>query len=212
MKPNIALGGVMTLYRGNVAISFEKAESSVRNYLEKSDAVYFYDGTNSGPHNELEIVDLLALNALNAYAGAQPAEVMSNQWAQKDKIDLLIPAITTQNVADLEEHVVEREKKKIQRLLNKIEEARLWGGAGTRTAKLAHRLRPNIIPLWDSFVGEWYSGPQQEWPSYLDDSLADIVRNNKELKKLATLVLEETAVRISIVRVWDIVLWSVKNL
>jgi hypothetical protein len=190
-------------------IDWSRGGEIVQTYLDNhAAAIDLYDGTNTGPHNEIRPVDLLALNALNAYVGTAPMTPMEALWKRAKMVQPLVAAITLRKFEELSQAEVKREVPKISAALAEIEKTTGFGGGGTRAAKLLHRLRPNIVPLWDALIGEWYGGSTQEWPDYLHavyQSLWD-GENLEFLKSLSIPLPYE----IWTLRRWDILLWRLK--
>ncbi len=198
----------VTLPRGR-RLSWLDARKVVDKYLKEHSAAFdLYDGTNKRPHDNILEVDLLALNALNAFVGAAPMTPMEALWKNRTAIQRLVAKITTTPVEDLSDMMVEAELPKVVAALKEIEKTKWFGGAGTRAAKLLHRLRPNIVPIWDALVGEWYRGASQPWREYLRAVYEDVRRpeNRRFLKSLRL----PTSGKVSILRLWDILLWKMK--
>ena len=94
----------------------------------------------------------------------------------------------------------------VVRALSTLELVSDYGGGGTRVAKLLHRLRPNIVPIWDAKVGTWYGGPRETWESFIQLAWSDIRRNGSVLAHLR----DTFAPRLTVVRVWDALLWRMR--
>lgn len=90
-----------------------------------------------------------------------------------------------------------------------------WAGAvhlGLLT-KVLHRKRPQLIPLVDREVLDWYRPITGErsasgaWPGLLDAMRADVTANHAELVRMGDALMAATAVRVSALRLIDIALW-----
>ena len=190
-------------------IDWSRGAEIMQAYLDNhAAAVDLYDGTNTGPHNEIRQVDLLALNALNAYVGTAPMTPMEALWKRAKLVQPLVAVITPQKFEELSEAEVEAQVPKIYAALAEIERTNGFGGGGTRAAKLLHRLRPNIVPIWDALIGEWYGGSTQPWPDYLR-AVYRSVREGENLEFLKS-VSVPLPYEIWTLRRWDILLWRLK--
>jgi hypothetical protein len=186
--------------------TFRQALSLLTAYRRASAALDLYDGTNPGPHDRPTAVDVLALNALNAFAYVPSMDPMTVIWAHRDEVARCIRPITVAPVEELTATELGRQQKKVLNALHLVEKIYLFGGTGTRTAKLLHRLRPNIIPIWDKYVGYWYGGACETWESYICQMHEDVRANAPCLHLLRKAIMPT----LPILRVWDIVLWSIK--
>jgi hypothetical protein len=64
-------------------------------YLRKCPAVIaLYDATNEGPHDRLQPIDLLSLNALNAFGKAPPMTPMTEAWEARPVVEAATAEIT----------------------------------------------------------------------------------------------------------------------
>lgn len=190
-------------------IDSREAGKTVQAYLRDHAAVLdLYDGTNAGPHDDILPVDLLALNALNAYIGTAPMTPMEALWKRAPSIHPYVAAITTREIQDLSDSDVKAEIPKIVAALQEIDRTDGYGGGGTRTAKVLHRLRPNVVPIWDALVGEWYHGSTQPWDKYLQDVFRD-VRRPENLMFLKSIPIP-SRYGLGILRRWDILLWKLR--
>lgn len=192
---------------GGVLLPDEEAITTVLQYLDENEAVFaLYDATNSGDHDEVTATDLLSLNALNAYRGPVPvATVMTSMWLERADVALLVQQIPTAKVEELTDAERARILPLVCNALRRAERVRYFGGGGTRVAKLLHRLRPGLIPIWDVRVGEWYGGPRQTWTSFISDVWGDVT-TPENASSLAA-IRHATIPSLTPLRVWDILLW-----
>jgi hypothetical protein len=198
----------VTLPRGR-RLSWQDARRVVDAYLkDHSAALDLYDGTNAGPHDDVSAVDLLALNALNAYVGTAPMTPMEALWKNSATIRPFVAEITKDPLEDLTDQAMSAQVPKIAAALLEIEKSRGFGGGGTRAAKLLHRLRPNVVPIWDALVGEWYEGSAQPWREYLP-AVFSSVRMPENLAFLRSIVVPPPY-NLGILRRWDMLLWKLK--
>jgi hypothetical protein len=192
-------------------LACSNAADVIRAYCtENSTAIDLYDRTNDGPHDELLPIDVLALGALNAFGGASPMTVMSELWKVRSGITETIRRITMQDFTQISDSALAEERFRVCEALEWFWKSSIpqWGG-GTRPAKLLHRLRPNIIPIWDEWIGTWYGGPKQSWQEFVAAVHSD-VRNPSTLECLRR-IKSELTVDLPILRLWDILLWKTKS-
>lgn len=181
----------------------------IKAYLtDQAPVLDLYDGTNPGPHDDVSPVDLLALNALNAFNRTPPMTPMAELWYRAGEIRPYVAVITKREISDLSELELKAEIPKIVRALGEIEKTKGYRSGGTRTAKLLHRLRPNIVPIWDVLIGEWYGGSVQSWSGYLH-AVASDVRRRENLLFLKSIPIP-SPYRLGILRRWDILLWKLR--
>jgi len=88
-----------------------------------------------------------------------------------------------------------------------VEQLDGWGP--TSAAQLTHRFRPGLAPLWATFVNRYYSMTvDTPWNSYYRVAMEYIARNADGLLAVLESALDSFPQRrISIVRLWDIILW-----
>jgi hypothetical protein len=166
-----------------------------------------YDVTNPGPHDELLPSDLLSINALNAFGRhVFPMTPMTAAWVQRRDIQALITPITRRDFEQLTPAEIESELPLLRDALNRI--AHVKGFGDMAASKLLHRLRPNIAPIWGSWVGEWYpeSEYKDSWVLWLRRVYADILAS--ENRACLELVRQELPRRLPLQRIWDILLWQ----
>ncbi len=167
-----------------------------------------FDGTNPGPHDELLPIDVLAVNALNAFgARTAPMTPMTEAWIRRDAIARRVASITRNSIEVLAQADRESQLAPITDALIEIDN--IPGFGETATTKLLHRLRPNVVPIWDSRVQQWYPEPEyvRSWTNWLRRVYGDVLGDeNRACLEGAKSVLR---VCVSILRVWDILLWQI---
>jgi hypothetical protein len=190
-------------------MSVDHSEAIVRKYLADHAAVSdLYDGTNPGPHDDVTPMDVLALNALNAFVGAAPMDPMAALWGKRTAIQNQIAKVNLSrlDVTDLTGDEVRSETDKVSQVLTLIEHTHGWGP--TRAAKLLHRLRPGLVPIWDELVGEWYGCRAQPWPEYLQAVFSDVRR--EPTRNALHAMQGRCCPHLTALRIWDIILWKLK--
>lgn len=168
--------------------------------------IALYDFSNKGPHDELEDIDILSLNALNAFNNRSAGTVMANIWYHCTEIEEQITSITKENFYQLSEQNLYEEIDRISYALYQVES--LVNGLGpVGASKLLHRLRPNIIPLWDNEVDKWYEYLENDnWRTYLNE-VFDLIRDANNLMVLKE-IRKRVNLNIHLLRIWDIILWE----
>jgi hypothetical protein len=208
---------------GGKFLFFSKVEGIFRSYVEEqAAAIDLYDRTMVGPHDEVLAIDILALNALNAFQGGEQMTPMTELWAERTRVSLAISEVTTKNLFfEPTKEALRVEQGKLIEALNVVDGIKWFGGrtknaSGTRTAKLLHRLRPNIAPVWDIRVGGLYQGgAAQPWKSAVPQIHDDIWHNRdilERIRKGAEDLKQTAGVPLSLLRVWDIILWKYDTL
>ena len=192
----------VTLPDGKV-LSVVEATDRVKQY---NPAVFdLYDRPSSGPHDELLAIDVLSLNALNAFGPGAPMTAMTAVWEKRDDINELAAGITKKNLELLTASEIDEALPRLDEALEYIDAVRGFGY--TSTSKLLHRLRPNITPIWDSRIQNWYHNYARDktWTPWLRQVFQDVLKNRHCLETIrADLRLDF----LPIVRIWDILLWS----
>jgi hypothetical protein len=194
--------------KGN-GISFGDASVLVKRYLdENAAAVELYDRTNNGPHDAVLPIDLLSLSALNAYTGGASMTVMAEIWPFRAEIASRVKGITTKSFALIPVDQLESEQQRISDLLDWFWKKPIpqWSGHGTRPAKLMHRLRPNIIPIWDERIGTWYEGPKESWASFIKAIHSHVA--DADTRDCLDRINVELGANLPLLRLWDILLWK----
>lgn len=201
-------GSMITLPNG-MRLSEARARTTFSSYVQDHAAVLdLYDGTNPGPHDAVLPVDLLALNALNAYVGSAPMTPMSELWYAAGDVNQAVARVTKRELSDLSDGELPSVVTSIVDAITAVEQVRGYRTGGTRAAKLLHRLRPDVVPIWDVLVGEWYGGARRTWCDYIRAVFRD-VRRGPNQRCLQRLPVPERP-RLSLLRRWDILLWKLK--
>jgi len=187
--------------------SLDDVIGSVIGYAENYPAVFdLYDLPQGGPHNEVLPIDLLALNALNAFGNAPPMTAMTNAWIARYDIALMIDPITSKPLEELEEAQISIESEKVGAAMDAID--KISGYGSTATSKLFHRLRPNLGPIWDKKVGIWYAqhGRDNDWQPWVTRVYADVREPGTQRCLIAA--RERINKPLSLLRIWDLLLWQ----
>jgi hypothetical protein len=165
-----------------------------------------YDRTNPGPHDDVSAIDVLALNALNAFRKA-PMTPMTSLWVNRGSIAETASAITSTDYARLSDAELESELPKVSAALGTIRSCEGVGDVGA--AKLLHRLRPNIVPVYDNRIWHsWYADTRLDpsWKTWLRRVYSE-VRTPQNRECLARLQ-GSLDVPLPTLRIWDIILWQ----
>ena len=186
-------------------ITYKQADAAVMDYVSSTNHAAFqlYDLTNDGPHNEIRPIDVLSLNALNAFTGSSPMAAMENLWRNKGKVETAVREVSRKPLDDFSEKQLPSEVGRLCEVLDVMLSIELWGH--TRVSKLLHRLRPNIAPIWDQFIGKWYA-KHKRWPEFIAAVHTDVLGPNRVLLRRI-----EKKHGIPVLRVWDILLWKLGN-
>ncbi|MFO8072040.1 MAG: DUF6308 family protein [Polyangia bacterium] len=188
---------------GGREISYKQADAAVKDYVDKTNHAAFqlYDLTNDGPHDDLRPIDLLSLNALNAFAGSSPMTAMENLWKERGKVEAMVSKVTKEPLDELSATDLADGTRRLCEAIEAVTAIKLWGD--TRASKLMHRLRPNICPIWDDRVGtKWYAS-RSKWTDFVEAVHENVLGPNREdLQRLAE------KCRVPLLRAWDILLWK----
>jgi hypothetical protein len=184
--------------------------AALADYNANSPAVLaLYDGTNPGSHDELLPIDILAVNALNAFgARVPPMTPMTAAWERRHAIGARAAQITPAALEQLSAAEIESQLPLLRDALIKIDEVHGFGS--TAATKLLHRLRPNVTPIWDSRVAAWYPEAeyQSEWVPWLRRVFSDVLAPAN--RACLTLARRELPSQLPLQRVWDILLWQLR--
>lgn len=150
-----------------------------------------YDDTMIGPHDKFLEIDLLAPGILNAYAGSSAATLISTFWENRIDIENELSEVTHRDCFKLTKDELIFQAEKLCKILDIIDKYKGWGGGGTRASKVMHRMRPNIMPIWDIIVGRFYEGAEQEWTDYMLKVFEDIRKNIDSLSDIRNAVRKE---------------------
>lgn len=194
---------MLTLPTGE-QITSREVRVTVEEYAAQFPCVFdLFDFPNGGPHDEVLAVDLLALNALNAWGSGQPMTAMTNAWLARDEIKEVIIPISNQPLEEMSQADVVSQVDKVGIALDTIDAIKGFGN--TATAKFFHRLRPNLGPIWDKWIGGWY----EDCPTW-SGWVAKVYAHVREPETCRCLIEARTHIKrpLSLLRVWDIILWQ----
>lgn len=83
----------------------------------------------------------------------------------------------------------------------------LTGWGSTRVGKLLYRMRPQLAPIWDDYVGQYYERlSDASWAEWYAVTMRDILTNIGPLREAIARTAEPHN-RISPVRAFDILPW-----
>lgn len=188
------------------SLSTEDAIRAVKDYQSGNYSAAFdlYDRPCSGPHDELLPIDILSLNALNAFRGRGPMTPMAGLWEKRGEVSRLVACITKRKLELLTQLEIDDELPRLEEALDSIDDVYCCGE--TVASKLLHRLRPNIAPIWDLRVKKWYVRFEREtWERWLREVFKDVLVNLNALEA----VREDTCLQdLPILRIWDVLLWQ----
>jgi len=190
-------------------LSASQTRKLLRDYRRDCPAVLeLFDGTNPGPHDTLFEIDILSINALNAFGSASPMRAMTAAWTKRKKIEGAVREITKAELQALSGREMGRQARLIDRAVCVIDD--IFGFGYTASSKLLHRLRPNVAPIWDSKVAKWYPEAKYHdaWEPWINRMFSDVLApQNRYCLETAS---QDLPHGLSLVRLWDIVLWQQK--
>lgn len=195
------------LLPGNYQFSLEQGRTVIHGYRKST--VQLFDGSNAGPHDAIVAADITSLAVINGLGGAEPSAVVGNLWDARTEIEPLIPPIPKAPLESLSAADREHAVESVTALLERIQQVPLWGGHGVAASKLAHRLRPNVAPIWDAFAGDaWYTN-RISWPDWLRQTYDQVLSpaNLGELQQLQREARGWFGCDVPLLRVWDMILW-----
>ncbi|HEX4792373.1 MAG TPA: DUF6308 family protein [Humisphaera sp.] len=189
--------------------SIPEVRAIIDDYRTIAPAVFdLYDLPNGGPHDEVLAIDLLAPNALNTWGAGQPMSAMTEAWRRRDEIADVVRPVSKSSLEDLDDAQLTLEVQKVGDALDVIDSIRGFGS--TASAKLFHRLRPNLGPIWDNRVAGWYATSVKEpWVPWVK-RVYDQVRAPGTLSCLLAM-RAHVGRTLSVLRIWDIILWQLKG-
>lgn len=165
-----------------------------------------YDLPDYGPHDEVKPVDLLSLNALNVWGSGQPMTAMASAWNSRKKIARMVAPVSRKPLEQLSDRQLDEEAKKVEAAIEAIDAIRGFGW--TASTKLFHRMRPNLGPIWDRRVRVWYD-VKVDWATWVKQVYRDVLRPGTNACLVAA--RSRLGVRISLLRVWDVLLWAMPH-
>lgn len=185
-------------------LSLDDVVATVSSYQRDYPAVFpLFDLPGGGPHDQMNEIDILSLNAMNAF-GPRPAMTpMSEAWAHRYEISRAVAPVTCEPLEDIPEVGLPAEAEKVSAAIEVID--RLHGFGSTASSKLFHRLRPNVGPIWDVRIEGWYgnSGGWMPWLLRVYEHVRD--PNTQECLEAAR---RRLGLPLSLLRVWDVLLWQ----
>lgn len=201
---------MITLPDGTRITAVEASEHLLQYWKDIAPSVYgLFDATLSGPKNRIEAIDILSLNVLNVFGGVNPETAMATLWKQenKRKLEELLTGVTQEPIESLDESERARAADALGRVVLHVEKLNGWGP--TSAAKLIYRFRPGLAPPWDTFINRYYQMPVgTPWSEFYRVAMECIAGNACHLRSALEIALESFPHRkISIVRLWDIILW-----
>src|SRR5215213_6597946 len=112
---------VLTLPDGS-ARSLGVVRDEVIAYAENYPAVFhLYDFPSGGPHDEVLPIDVLAPNALNAWAGSPPMTAMTEVWKVRGEIARAVAPVSREPLEELSDAQVAAEVPKVGAALDFID-------------------------------------------------------------------------------------------
>jgi len=204
-------GGTVITLPDNTTITVAEASEHLRRYWQEvAPPVYgLFDATLTGPKNRIEPIDILSLNVLNAFAPRNPVPPMAMLWKQENRenVEELLTQVTLEPIESLDEPEMTQAATALGRITSYLEQLDGWGP--TSAAKLTHRFRPGLAPPWDESFDCYYQIPAETpWSGYYRVAMGCIAANAAELLAVLRSALDSFPQRrISIVRLWDVILW-----
>lgn len=187
--------------------SLSEVIAAVDTYDRAYPAVFdLYDLPSGGPHDELLPIDLLAVNALNGWGSGQPMNGMTTAWLARSDISLLTRPVSREPLEALSDAELDAEAKKVDAALKLIDGLKWFGY--TTSAKLFHRLRPNLGPIWDARVEQWY-GSSGSWAAWAKRVYAHVREPGTQHCLIAA--RNHLGRPLSLLRVWDVLLWQLRG-
>lgn len=189
-------------------LSDEAVFVAIDEYARNSGSVFdLYDEPSGGVHDEVLPIDILAPNALNAWGRGQPMSGMSEAWKRREHIAAVVRRISSTPIEDLADSHLHEQAARVASAIELILKIPYYGW--TTATKLLHRLRPNLAPIWDSRVGEWYDDGEG-WAPWVQRIYGQV----REPGTLSCLMAARERLQrpLTLLRVWDILLWQLSHL
>ncbi len=194
---------ILTLPNG-MQRPLEAVVAGVDKYAHDYPAVFdLYDYPDGGPHDTVLPIDVLAPNALNAWGKGQPMSAMTEAWKVRDDIARVVAPISKQPLEHLSNSEVAAEVEKVAAALTRINQ--IWGYGEVTTPKFLHRLRPNLVPIWDKWVEKWY-GDCGGWATWVQRVYSEV--REPDTQRCLIAGQARTNPPLSLLRVWDLLLWQ----
>lgn len=186
-------------------LTVPRAAAHLREYWAENPAVWDLFERDVKDHDVFDPMDVVSLNALNARMTMSP---MTNFWVSPERAEaeLLLRDVPRGELTNLVD--VADTARRLAAVADRCSRVTGWRRGGTRVGKLLYRMRPGLAPIWDREVGRYYpdhvGGSWEDW--YLA-AMRDIKSNADDLRA-AVARCGNPHDRISPVRAWDVLLWS----
>ena len=185
-------------------LSVEDVLVTISSYRKECPAVIdLFDCTIGGPHDDITPLDVLSVNALNGYESS-PMNPMTDLWVNRELVTDSVRPITMKGIEELTDQEVNSEIRKVADALKVIDKVKGKGLGWVSSAKFFHRLRPNVGAIWDSHVKGWYGS--STWEVWLRRVYSDVRENGN--RRCLLDIQQKLDIRLSLLRIWDIVLWQ----
>ena len=196
----------------NFYLTIKQAACVLDFYWQECPAVWdLYQKTGLESKDVITENDLLALNAINAFM-RNPMQPMTSFWVRHKLLEKDLKSISHTRLEDMSENERLDAIVKLSSLA-KFLEGRTFKGVGeTSASKFLHRMRPLFAPICDSKVNRWFSLKgvgDSTWLDYYTDVCGRVFKNRNALKEA---VAQSCHPDISIVRAWDIILWTLATI
>lgn len=187
-------------------LSDSEVFAHIDDYARKWPCVFeLYDLPDAGPHDDVRPIDLLALNALNAWGSGQPMTWMSNAWPIRDQIARAIAPISHKQIEELDDSAAAEQAVKVGAALDMVNGIKGFGE--TVTPKFLHRLRPNLSPIWDKWIGTCYPDcKRKSWAVWVQRVYDDV--RERDTQRCLMAARDRLGLPLSLLRVWDMLLWQ----
>jgi hypothetical protein len=131
---------------------------------------------------------------------------MTNAWQKRHEIELPLRGITKAALEELALPQLRLQAKLLDVAVCAIDDV---GGFGfTSSSKLLHRFRPNITPIWDGKIANWYPNakPNEPWEQWFNTVFDQVL--SPENQACLKAVGEQLGPKVSLLRIWDMILWQ----
>ena len=176
----------------------------------------YYDGLSTGSQqNELNDGDLLASVLLNVNPKIHGFATLQALRPQLEAGLSEIPS--DRDLADASDAEIEL----VAQLFAPLGRTGLLGVKGTVLAKVLHRKRPRLIPLYDTFVSDAYNGsriepnPTRSWSEYVAELMTEMRKDLREPADTWQAIRDRCAylpgvgsMQLTSLRILDILVWS----
>jgi len=195
---------MIKLPKHDISLTAKEAAGVLDDYWTTYSAVWdLFDATVGKAHDEITPLDVLSLNALNAWGPNRPMEAMESLWQRRVDVAMLLAEVPTKPAVEMSAAELSVAIETLERTADFVWDLDGWGD--TSTAKLLHRMRPSLAPIWDRYVDRFYGMAKADYGDYYRSALDEVLQH-ADLLKIA--VDGSIHSEISIVRAWDILLWT----